>query len=404
MLDAQLLEDYTRSLRYLTMLAQRDMINWWKKTEHLSYAAQVSKLQDPFEAIVQVYGEQAAYAAADYMFLQRSLGDALSGLEYPELADPIDFDQARSSYRWAMHTARRHEGVVDRVSAQNKLSGVLSRLVLAPARETVVKGTLVADTKFARVPEPGACAWCLMLAANGAFYTREAVVDPKTGKDRRGYHDNCRCVGIEVRTPDDLPRINQELHEAWQGQKRRNGGKLSDKQWEVYIKSRRALAQENVKFPPIPGITTPKYRGRGTRFVNGVEEELPNLDQLAGHVLYGWRSRDNVEYGEVQEHYSTAPRRGHSPKSKEVGKTRWPEGWTDQQIVDAVRDVLEDPTLETKIGRYGNRIVEGEVNGVWIRASYEVHLGQPAKPYAYPMKVRGTGVTEIQEDGTVLEW
>lgn len=48
-----------------------------------------------------------------------------------------------------------------------------------------------------------------MLAFCGAVCTRESV-----GRSKK-FHDNCRCLGIEVTRPSDLPRINQELGELW---------------------------------------------------------------------------------------------------------------------------------------------------------------------------------------------
>ena len=57
-----------------------------------------------------------------------------------------------------------------------------------------------------------ACTFCLLLASRGAVYSRDTVLLTEAGKK---YHDNCRCLGIEVQTPADLPRINQELEQIY---------------------------------------------------------------------------------------------------------------------------------------------------------------------------------------------
>ncbi|MCG7439539.1 hypothetical protein [Corynebacterium freneyi] len=102
---------------------------------------------------------------------------------------------------------KSHE--ISLAAAKRRLSGVLNRLVAQPAHETVSEAALAAGNGFARVPEPGACDFCLMLASRGAAYTRESV-----GRSKK-FHDNCRCLGIEVTRPSDLPRINRELGELW---------------------------------------------------------------------------------------------------------------------------------------------------------------------------------------------
>jgi hypothetical protein len=174
-------------------------------------------MEEPFAEIVRTYGEQAAYSAADYLFLQRSLSDSLRGLEYPETADPVAFEQARSSYRWAMNTtktAAAEDGTIiaDRVAALNKLAGITNRLVVSPARNTVENAVAKAGTRYARVPEPAACSFCLMLGSRGAVYSKKTVLkDSGMGK----YHDNCRCLGIECEGDHDLPKINQELQQLW---------------------------------------------------------------------------------------------------------------------------------------------------------------------------------------------
>lgn len=73
------------------------------------------------------------------------------------------------------------------------LSGALNRLVLQPARTTISQN-IAEGMKFARVPEPGACKWCLMLASRGAAYSADTA--GMTAATR--YHDNCRCVAVEV--------------------------------------------------------------------------------------------------------------------------------------------------------------------------------------------------------------
>ncbi|CAB0762658.1 hypothetical protein FRC0546_02104 [Corynebacterium diphtheriae] len=188
----------------LRLLARQDFAQWWKTTGDLN------RLRDHFYEIQRLYGEQAAAAAVDYLVLNRSLDDDFAGLPFPETADPVKYEQASASFSWAMQTVASHQSEIDRVAAKQRLFGVLDRLVTLPARDTVVLNVQRDHTAYARVPEPGACAFCLMLASRGAVYKKSTV-----GMVNK-YHDHCRCLGIEVkRDGSDLPRINRDLERVW---------------------------------------------------------------------------------------------------------------------------------------------------------------------------------------------
>ena len=203
--------DYQIALDQLRQLAQRDLLTWWKlgRDEHLGYTELTRLMREPFAAIVETYGEQASYAAADYLFLERSFDDELRKLPYPELSDPVGFDDASRSFYWAMSTVQEEQSAEALALATRKLAGVLNRLVLQPGRETVGGATLKAGTRFARVTEPGACAFCLMLAGRGAVY-----LDSTHGAGQQ-WHDNCRCLAIEVKHDRDLPQLNKDMDREW---------------------------------------------------------------------------------------------------------------------------------------------------------------------------------------------
>lgn len=204
--------EYTLALDNLRQLAQRDLIHWWKQADGMSFADARAMMVEPFQAIVQAYGEQAAYAAADYLFLERSLDDELAGLPFPDLADPVSYEQAKSSYYWATDVLREAEDgdLAARMHALRRLGGVTNRLILQPSRDTVAGASLSAGTGYARVVEPGGCAFCMMLAGRGAVYSKNTV-----GAVNK-FHDNCRCIGIEVKSDKDLPQLNKDLAREWE--------------------------------------------------------------------------------------------------------------------------------------------------------------------------------------------
>ncbi|OFO13402.1 hypothetical protein HMPREF3088_05640 [Corynebacterium sp. HMSC22B11] len=415
---------YAGTLDGLEKLAWRDLLAWWNATEGTPFLQRRALMEEPFTAITTAYGEQAAHAAADYLFLQRSLDETLARLDYPEVADPVTYDQAVAAYRSAtrlsnsdfkrlMELGKDYAGNQFNVVTMEKLSGALNRMVLLPARSTIVNN-LGSDRSFARVPEPGACLWCLMLASRGAVYRASTALY----KDGARYHDNCRCVAVEVSAHAPLPRINQELEAAWK-KAQEGGGTQADlyRNWEDYLQRRSAVLQSQVRFPDIPGVKTPTYRGSAKRMAiqkssGGRSQEkeipLPDLHQMPGHVLYGWNtappfsSTRRSSRGRKPGDYSMDNAFGHRHGSQAKGKTTFPAHWSDQKIVDSVRDVME--TGEAKIrpaprglvkDRDGNEWkpsydyevrTQGIIDGVSIMTRFRVVDGVPLKAAGYPIR------------------
>lgn len=391
-------DDYAKALDGLRVLAQRDLLAWWKQTSKVTMKQQKRLLRDPFAAIVQVYGEQAAYAAADYLFMERSLDDTLRGLEYPEVADPVGFEQASKSYDWAMSIVDGAEEEI-RALALKKLQAITNRLVVSPARKTVELGVLKAGTRYARVPEPGACAFCLMLGSRGAVYTSDSVFG-ELGR----YHDNCRCLGIEVKTDADLPRLNRDLMDVSETLDREFDGSVTVNEWRQYITARRQQLGQNVEWPRLQYCRIPRYKGDGFSSVFP-GEKLPPLDKMPGHVLHGWRDlsdgdRKRLEAGETVQGWphDESLADGHRWDSTRKGASTFPKEWTDQKIADAVRDTLETPDYASK-GEV-KRVVLKEIDGVVIRVQYNVRKDGvvtfgTAYPESRPRKEWGKNVRRL---------
>lgn len=59
--------------------------------------------------------------------------------------------------------------------------------------------------RWARVPVGDTCAWCLMLASQGAWYvSKESALGKKSGH----YHDGCNCIAVYHADPDDIPNYS----------------------------------------------------------------------------------------------------------------------------------------------------------------------------------------------------
>jgi len=88
---------------------------------------------------------------------------------------------------------------------QSSLAGSVQRLVLEGDRETV-ELNIVLDpdgTRYERVPSPGACAFCMTMAAVAAVQRDDYF---------EGYHNFCRCTVNPIFTgqqPTELPEYKQ---------------------------------------------------------------------------------------------------------------------------------------------------------------------------------------------------
>jgi hypothetical protein len=72
--------------------------------------------------------------------------------------------------------------------AKARLAAASEKLVLDSGRDTIVNN-VQRDRKangWARIPEPGACYFCAMMATRGAVYRSEKSASFKS-------HDHCRC-------------------------------------------------------------------------------------------------------------------------------------------------------------------------------------------------------------------
>lgn len=390
-------DHYALALDTLQVMARRDLLALWSGDPGESWHNKTIRLNEMYPEIVQDYGLQAAAAAADYVFIQRSLDDELSLLAYPDLAEPVDRKQALAGLNWALKDVRREQAEQDLQAARVKAEKVLTRLVLQPARDTVYYNAEKAGARFLVMPSPRACAFCLMLASRGAVYH---------DKDRvGGWHDGCRCIGIEGNPRDERtwPKITKELQDAWyekekvpgsenyvkakvanaityktRGSKEAQRHKPSGHaprdysredlhRWEYYLEHHKHKLRELREFPYIRGIEIPPERSRRAVLPAGEVIDVPSTRQFAGHVLYGWR-QDSTHL----EMFTMNKSKGHTAASTKRGAA-FPARWTDQDVVNNIYAALDaDQPWQTDIRTDGARRVFkiAEIDGAPIKVQF----------------------------------
>lgn len=153
--------------------------------------------------------ELAVRVAEKYSYLGCELGaqwydlcSELAGLDVDpaELAE-VDPDELASRADSAYGRAHDSSLVADVLNyyLQNQIENSIRRTGDANLWRDYERG--MAGGKWARVPVGETCAWCLMLASQGAWYLSEETAK---GIDPGHYHDGCDCVAVYHADPESI--------------------------------------------------------------------------------------------------------------------------------------------------------------------------------------------------------
>ena len=162
-----------------------------------------SALLTHMPALVGLLGLTSAQLAAAFYDAQR-LDAGVSGGFLAQPAAELPSSQIADAIRWASVPVL--DG--DIPSALDRMIGSVTRLVLQPGRDTIAEAVTAdpAPARYIRVPDAGACGFCLMVCSN----TDTVAVEDLT------YHDHCGCGTIPVIGDQSVPKVNTMLHDAWE--------------------------------------------------------------------------------------------------------------------------------------------------------------------------------------------
>ena len=181
----------------LAALLAGQVARLWPHLDVNALASSLPRFIATLAALIGQYGTASAAVAASYYESAR-LAAGAAGSFTVRPVDAAALEQVAASVKWA--TRDLWSSSPDTAAAAVKVAGVAERLALQPGRLTI-EGAVLADRAargWARVPEAGACAFCVMLATRGAVYHSQRTASVASG--RRGtqaagepYHDHCRC-------------------------------------------------------------------------------------------------------------------------------------------------------------------------------------------------------------------
>lgn len=145
-------------------------------------------LDDFLPELIGGYGDASALLAADFYDMLRDVPPSAATFRAVMADPPLDLEQFHGTSSWAVGPLLGE--TPDGGKALSRISGAVTRLVLEPNRETIVR-SVAADKQavgWQRNVRAEACKFCRMLAARGGVYKRETALVAA--------HDNCQCAAV----------------------------------------------------------------------------------------------------------------------------------------------------------------------------------------------------------------
>lgn len=168
----------------LAYLVLQDLEGAWAHLNPANLKATLPDFTLIVHALTTKYGRiSGALSGRYYQGVRRAAG-LPSGVI--RVANPAPLQQVRTVLGWA--TTDLWADPTAEPVARVKVDGAVTKLVQDVGRHTILD-TVKADPAakgWARIPEPGCCAFCALLATRGAVYKNQQTASFKS-------HDHCRC-------------------------------------------------------------------------------------------------------------------------------------------------------------------------------------------------------------------
>lgn len=191
MVDPELFARYQQALGTNADLTKKAVEELLAKLDGLTPPEQAGFLMANYPKIVRVYGKVAADVARQYYQESRDAhfeGDEEACEYVAQAASPVQ-------ERWAAEDVRKaaEDGL-------GYLPKVAVRRVMQRADQTLAYNVRrdPARGRWAVVPHPGACGWCILIAGNGWAYSERSVNAQR--------HDGCKC-SVAVDFDRDNPSL-----------------------------------------------------------------------------------------------------------------------------------------------------------------------------------------------------
>jgi hypothetical protein len=189
-MSLQLLRTFEQANDGIAALIERDLAAFFASLDPARPDVVRLELFEFIPVLVAQYGDIAATVAADWYDELRA-AEGVPGRFRAPLAGLVPDEIINSRLGYATRAAGPlFTGDFDTLTAF--LALMTNEYSLQPGRDTVTQAAHRDNAAWARIPEPGACFFCLMLASRGFVYSESAV------SDSNKFHGKCRCTPMPV--------------------------------------------------------------------------------------------------------------------------------------------------------------------------------------------------------------
>lgn len=209
--------EHAEDVAALTTLTTAQLVAWWSAAD-VEAPSLALGLADFLGDVLGEYGQAATALAADWYDELRGAAGVRGVFEAPEVELPAP-GRVSALAQWAtvpvrtpdalLPPARRADAEPMPDLALERLSDGMQRVVAGLDRQTIAEAVDLdpASAVWARVAQPGCCAFCALMATRGAAYGSATSATTVVGRGRAGrprgtrelgdkYHDACRCVAV----------------------------------------------------------------------------------------------------------------------------------------------------------------------------------------------------------------
>jgi len=188
------------------------LLQAWPLLDLHNLQATLPRFEAAVRAIVARYGQASAAGALDYYKAER-VAAGVPGRPSLKLAPSPADSVIADAVSWATTDLYGPVTTETTDAAMARLDESVSQLVLDQGRDTIISA--VRQDKYAkgwaRVTEPGACSFCVMLALRagvGLLYYKKSTADFQV-------HDNCRCHAEPVFNAYEPSARMREAQKTW---------------------------------------------------------------------------------------------------------------------------------------------------------------------------------------------
>lgn len=178
MATAAQVETFRRSQDEVRRLIRRDMRRLWAGLRGVPPTDVRNALLQLAPSLSDQYGAVSAAMAAEWF-------EAVSG-RTATVGSTVPRDVVEASVRYGAGPLWKGQQEL----AFSRIESSVARHAMQYGRNTIARSSRRNNMRYARAPEPGACAWCIMLASRGAVYHSEVTA----GGGPNSWHDDCNCV------------------------------------------------------------------------------------------------------------------------------------------------------------------------------------------------------------------